>query len=70
MECRRNKFEERKRLLENLQPATLVDVFERPDDNDKMQIHVATGDYMATMADKMLFSGRAGDLLKLMTDND
>lgn len=63
-----NNFEQRKRFLENHHPGTLVDVFERPDDNDRINIHVAVGDYMASMADKMLFSGRVIDLLTLMCD--
>jgi hypothetical protein len=42
-----------------LHPHTLIDVIERPDDDEKIHTYVATGNYQATMADHRMFSGKA-----------
>jgi hypothetical protein len=40
-----------------LHPDTLVDVFERPDDEDEVHTYAAIGTYRASMADNRIFSG-------------
>lgn len=60
------KLDDAKKRMEYialLHPYTLIDVFERPDDDEVLHTYLATGDYKATMADIRIFSGTSCEAL-------
>jgi hypothetical protein len=58
-----NDYKKRMEYIAMLHPYTLIDVFERPDDDEVKHTYVATGDYKASMADGRLFSGTSCEAL-------